>query len=90
MKTIRNVMDINVGDFEFSVRCTNCMKNMGIQTLADLTRHSQEEIAKMRNMGKKSIEEINNKLADMELGYRMDDRAWLQWGLRHIDLIKAL
>lgn len=90
MKTIKEVMDINVADFEFSVRCTNCMKKMGIKTLADLTKHSQEEIAKMRNMGRKSLEEIDNKLAELELYYKMDDRAWLQWGLQHIELIKAL
>lgn len=90
MKTIKEVMDINVADFEFSVRCTNCMKNMGIQTLADLTKHSQEEIARMRNMGRKSLEEIDNKLAELELSYKMDDRAWLQWGLQHIELIKGL
>ena len=90
MKTIKEVMDINVADFEFSVRCTNCMKKMGIKTLADLTKHSQEEIAKMRNMGRKSLEEIDNKLAELELYYKMDDRAWLQWGLQHIELIKVL
>lgn len=90
MKTIKEVMDINVVDFEFSVRCTNCMKNMGIKTLADLTKHSQEEIAKMRNMGRKSLEEIDNKLAELELSYQMNARAWLQWGLQHIELIKAL
>lgn len=90
MRTIKNVMDIKVADFEFSVRSTNCMKNMGIETLADLTSHSQAEIAKMRNVGKKSIEEINSKLTRMGLTYDMDDKAWLQWGLHHIDLIKAL
>lgn len=90
MKTIKEVMDINVVDFEFSVRCTNCMNRMGIKTLADLTKHSQEEISKMRNMGRKSLEEIDNKLAEMGLTYQMNDRAWLQWGLQHIELIKAL
>lgn len=90
MKTIKEVMDISVADFDFSVRCTNCMNRMGIKTLADLTKHSQEEIAKMRNMGRKSLEEINIKLAEMGLTYHMDNKAWLQWGLRHIELIKAL
>lgn len=83
-------MNINIVDLEFSVRCTNCMKNMGIKTLADLTKQSQEEIAKTRNMGQKSLEEINNKLAEMGLSYQMNDRAWLQWGLKHIELIKSI
>lgn len=90
MQTIKEVMDINVVDLEFSVRCTNCMKNMGIKTLADLTKQSQEEIAKTRNMGQKSLEEIDNKLAEMGLSYQMNDRAWLQWGLKHIELIKSI
>jgi len=90
MNTIKEVMDIKVMDFEFSVRCSNCMANMGIKTLSDLTKHSQEEIMKMRNMGKKSIEEINTKLAEMELTYNMTDRDWLKWGINHIPLIKSL
>lgn len=90
MRTIKDVMDIKIADFEFSVRCTNCMKSMGIQTLSELTKHSQEEISKMRNMGRKSLEEISNKLSDFELSFKMDDRAWLQWGLQHIELIKSL
>ncbi len=90
MQTIKEVMNINIVDLEFSVRCTNCMKNMGIKTLADLTKQSQEEIAKTRNMGQKSLEEINNKLAEMGLSYQMNDRAWLQWGLQHIELIKSI
>ncbi len=90
MKTIRQVMDIKVRDFDFSVRCINCMKKMGIETLSDLTRHSQEEIKKMRSMGKKSLDEIDAKLNFLDLNYSMDDKKWLQWGLRHIPLIKDL
>jgi len=63
---------------------------MGIKTLAELTSHSEEEISKMRNMGKKSLEEINKKLADLELSYKMDERSWALWGINHIQLIKAL
>ena len=90
MKTIKEVMDINVTDFEFSVRRTNCLRNMGIKTLADLTKHSQEEILKIRNFGQRSLKEVDNKLAEMELTYEMNNLDWLKWGLQHIELIKAL
>lgn len=90
MKTIKEVMDINVTDFEFSVRCINCLRNMGIKTLADLTKHSQEEILKIRNFGQRSLKEVDNKLAEMELTYEMNNLDWLKWGLQHIELIKAL
>ena len=90
MKTIKEVMDIKVTDFEFSVRCTNCLRNMGIKTLADLTKHSQEEILKIRNFGQRSLKEVDNKLAEMELTYQMNNLDWLKWGLQHIELIKAL
>lgn len=90
MKTIKNVMDIKIADFEFSVRCSNCMRNMKIETLSDLTRHSQDELMKMRNMGNKSIQEITGKLSAMGLWFGMSDRDWVQWGLEHIELIKRL
>ncbi len=90
MQTIKNVMDMNIEDMEFPVRCNNCMKNLGIKTLSQLTKHSKTQIEKSRNMGKKSIEIIDQKLASMGLFYEMDERAWLAWGLRHIELIKSL
>ena len=90
MKTIQNVMDIKIEDLEFPVRCSNCMKNMGIKTLSELTSHSKAQFEKVRNMGKKSLDFIDEKLASLELTYSMDDRAWLSWGLKHIELIKSL
>lgn len=90
MRTIRDVMNMKMDDFELSVRSSNCMKNMGIETLSQLTGKTMDEISRMRNMGKKSLGEINEKLEKLGLTYNMDDKAWLQWGLKHIELIKAL
>lgn len=89
MRTIKEVMDLNVGNFEFSVRCSNCMANMGITTLAELTQKSETEISKMRNIGRKSLEEIKNKLTELELSFQMNDKDWLTWGLAHIEWIKS-
>ncbi len=88
MRTIRDVMNMSVKDLDFSVRCTNCMKNNSIETLSQLTARRRDEIAKSRNVGKKSLEEIDGKLDEIGLSWEMDDRAWLSWGLTHIDWIK--
>lgn len=89
MRTIREVMDLKIDDLEFSVRCRNCMKNMRVETLSDLTSHSVEEISKTRNVGKRSIEEINSKLAEIGLAWKMTDLDWVKWGLSHLAWIKA-
>ncbi len=89
MRTIRQVMDWDVKNLELSVRCNNCMGRMNIKTLCELTALSKENISKMRNIGKKSIEEIEAKLAEIGLWWEMTDRDWATWGLSHIEWIKA-
>ena len=88
MRTIKEVMDMNVDTLDFTVRCRNCMKNLNIAKLSQLTAHAKDDIAKARNVGKKSIEEIESKLAEIGLTWQMTDRDWLAWGLSHIDWIK--
>ena len=53
MRTIKEVMDLSVSNLDLSVRCTNCMRNMNISNLSELTAKSKEEIAGSRNVGKK-------------------------------------
>ena len=55
-------MNMDVRDLEFSVRCSNCMARMNIKKLSELTAMSKDEISKMRNIGKKSIDEMDGKL----------------------------
>lgn len=90
MRTIKEVMEMKISELDLSVRCMNCMSRMNIQTLGELTKKSEEDIAKMRNVGKKSLDELSGKLADMELCYDMTDMDWLAWGLHHIEFIKSL
>ena len=54
MRTIRDVMNMDVRDLEFSVRCSNCMARMNIKKLSELTTMAKDDISKMRNIGKKS------------------------------------
>ena len=89
MRTIREVMNMDVKNLEFSVRCSNCMARMNIQKLSDLTALSKEDISKMRNIGKKSIEELDDKLAEIGLWWQMSDQDWLNWGMCHIEWIKT-
>lgn len=88
MRTINDVMNLSIEDLELSVRSINCMKNMGIRTLAELTGKKQEDFIKIRNMGKKSQAEITSKLEAIGLTYEMTNRDWLNWGVNHIDWIK--
>ena len=65
MRTIKGVMDLSVTNLDLSVCCTDCMKNMNISNLSDLTAKSKNEIASSRNVGKKRLEEIESKLCDI-------------------------
>lgn len=79
---------MDVQCFDFSVRCRNCMSKMGIKKLMELTARSGEEIANVRNVGKKSLEEIDHRLSEIGLFWQMTERDWLIWGMAHIDWIK--
>ena len=59
--------DIVIEDLDFSVRTYNCLKRAGINTIGDLVAKSEDEMMKVRNLGKKSLEEVIQKLEDMEL-----------------------
>lgn len=61
----------NILELELSVRSYNCLKRAGINTLGDLTRMTPEQLVNVRNLGKKSLDEIMQKLAD--LGYPLSD-----------------
>ena len=81
MKTIREVMNMPVTNLELSVRCYNCLLNMNIKTLSELTSLKEEDFSHVRNMGQKSMELIKNLLSSYGLCFSMTDRDWLQWGL---------
>lgn len=62
---------------------------MEIKKLSELTAMSKDEISKMRNIGKKSIEELDTRLAEIGLWWQMTDCDWLKWGMAHIEWIKT-
>lgn len=77
-RLIRNILATPVEELELSVRASNCLKNADIHNLGDLTRKTEEEIAKTRNFGKKSLQEIKEKLAEWHLDLGMTDYAVLK------------
>ncbi len=87
MKTIREVMDMPITNLEMSVRCCNCLKNMRIKKLCELTALSEEDFANVRNMGNKSLTLLKGLLESMGLCFSMTDRDWLQWGLMNKEWI---
>lgn len=70
---IRAVLNIPVDELELSVRSSNCLKNANIKSVGDLTRKTEDDIAKTRNFGKKSLQEIKGKLSEWNLTLGMTD-----------------
>ena len=66
------VLDRTIEELDLSVRSYNCLKRAGINTVFDLTEKSEPEMMKVRNLGRKSLEEVKVKLADLCLGLKND------------------
>ena len=66
------VLDRTIEELDLSVRSYNCLKRAGINTVYDLTEKSESEMMKVRNLGRKSLEEVKVKLADLGLGLKND------------------
>ncbi len=75
---IRSILDTPVEELELSVRSSNCLKNADIRTIGDLTRRTEDDIAKTRNFGKKSLLEIKEKLNEWNLSLGMTDYSALK------------
>jgi DNA-directed RNA polymerase subunit alpha len=73
MEKIMQVLETPVEELELSVRSSNCLRNINIRTIADLAQRSEEEISKTKNFGKKSLQEIKDKLAEYGLSLGMKD-----------------
>lgn len=67
------VLEMSVEDLDLSVRSYNCLKRANIHTVDDLTRRTEEDMLKVRNLGKKSLEEVVKKLEDLGLGLKTQE-----------------
>jgi len=67
------VLGLTIEELDLSVRSYNCLKRAGINTVEELTNRSEDDMMKVRNLGKKSLEEVKYKLAELDLGLRAED-----------------
>ncbi len=67
------VLEMTIEELELSVRSFNCLKRAGINTVEELTHKSEEDMMKVRNLGKKSLDEVKLKLEELGLGLRPSD-----------------
>lgn len=62
------ILEMQIEDLDLSVRSYNCLKRAGINTVDELTQKSEEDMMKVRNLGKKSLKEVKQKLDELSLG----------------------
>ena len=67
------VLETSIEELELSVRSFNCLKRAGIATVEDLTNKSESDMMKVRNLGKKSLDEVIAKLHSLGLSFAEDD-----------------
>jgi len=67
------VLEMTIEELDLSVRSFNCLKRAGINTVEDLTNWSEDDMMKVRNLGKKSLDEVVAKLANLGFSLRTDD-----------------
>ena len=67
------VLEMTIEELDLSVRSFNCLKRAGINTVEDLTNRTEDDMMKVRNLGKKSLDEVINKLHSFGLELRSED-----------------
>ncbi|MBQ8742996.1 MAG: DNA-directed RNA polymerase subunit alpha [Clostridia bacterium] len=67
------VLEMTIEELDMSVRSFNCLKRAGINTVEDLVSKTEEEMIKVRNLGKKSLDEVRAKLHSLGLGFKHED-----------------
>ena len=67
------VLEMTVEELDLSVRSYNCLKRAAINTVEELTQKTEDDMMKVRNLGKKSLEEVQRKLAELGLGLKSSD-----------------
>ena len=66
----QKVLEMNIEDMDLSVRSYNCLKRAAIHTVEDLTKRTEEDMLKVRNLGRKSLDEVISKLRSYGLDLR--------------------
>ena len=69
----QKTLEMSIEDLDLSVRSYNCLKRANIHTVGDLTHRTEDDMLKVRNLGKKSLEEVQKKLEDLGLGLKAQE-----------------
>ena len=72
-KSQQKVLEMTIEELDLSVRSFNCLKRAGISTVEDLINKSEEDMMKVRNLGRKSLEEVIAKLNSFGFSLKKDD-----------------
>lgn len=67
------MLEMSIEELDLSVRSYNCLKRAGINTVDELTDRTEQDMMKVRNLGRKSLDEVKSKLAALDLSLREDD-----------------
>lgn len=67
------ILEMNIEELDLSVRSYNCLKRAGINTVEELTKKTEEDMMKVRNLGRKSLEEVQQKLEALGLSLRQSE-----------------
>jgi len=67
------VLEMTIEELDLSVRSYNCLKRAGINTVQELTQKTEEDMMKVRNLGRKSLAEVKEKLAELGLSLRKEE-----------------
>ncbi|MBQ4115988.1 MAG: DNA-directed RNA polymerase subunit alpha [Clostridia bacterium] len=70
---LEKVLEMTIEELELSVRSFNCLKRAGIDTVQDLTNRTEEDMIKVRNLGKKSLDEVIQKLHSLNLSLKKEE-----------------
>ena len=68
-----NVLEMNIDELELSVRSYNCLKRAGINTVQELINKTPEDMMKVRNLGRKSLDEVLAKLKELGLSLNQNE-----------------
>lgn len=72
-KSNEKKLEMTIEELDLSVRSYNCLKRAGINTVQELNNKSEADMMRVRNLGRKSLEEVKNKLTDLGLSLRQED-----------------
>jgi DNA-directed RNA polymerase subunit alpha len=73
----QRILNTTIEDLDLSVRSFNCLKRAGISIVGDLTNRTEEDMMKVRNLGRKSLEEVKKKLEEYGLSFKVDESGYM-------------